>query len=86
MMFNGDLMRDAVSIEPGSWLRQISDNKAPIAQKVNYLFAAGLARRAKPNELNIAKGLLIERKGNEAEMFQDLWWSILNSNEFILIH
>ncbi len=50
MMFNGDLMKNAISTEPGSWLRQIAETKAPMAQKVNYLFAAGLARKA--NQMN----------------------------------
>ncbi len=86
MMFNGDLMKNAISIEPGSWLQQIAQSNVPMPTKVNYLFAAGLARKAKPNELAMAKSLLIARKGNEAEALQDLWWAILNSNEFIIIH
>jgi hypothetical protein len=29
---------------------------------------------------------LVARGGKQAEALQDLWWAILNSNEFILQH
>ncbi|MCY2976111.1 MAG: DUF1549 domain-containing protein [Planctomycetota bacterium] len=86
MMFNGDLMKEATSLEAGSWLQRISTTAAPAAEKVQYLFAAGLARKAKPEELNTAKSLLDARKNDTAAMLQDLWWAILNSNEFIINH
>jgi hypothetical protein len=86
MMFNGDLMKEATSLESGSWLQRISTTAAPAAEKVQYLFAAGLARKAKPEELNTAKLLLDARKNDTAAMLQDLWWAILNSNEFIINH
>ena len=86
MMFNGDLMRSAISVEPGSWLAQMGDSNISTTQKVNYLFIAGLARKARSSELGAAKRLLVARQNNEVQMLQDLWWSILNSNEFILIH
>ena len=37
-------------------------------------------------EISIAGKLLVARKGNEKEMLQDMWWAILNSNEFIMQH
>ncbi len=86
MMFNGELMRQAISIEPGSWLRQIADSNVPPNKKVGYLFLAGLARSPKSSELTAAKQLLLARGNNQAEMLQDMWWAILNSNEFIIIH
>ena len=86
MMFNGELMKEATSLEAGSWLQRISTTASPASDKVQYLFAAGLARKAKPEELNIAKSLLDARKNDTAAMLQDLWWAILNSNEFIINH
>jgi hypothetical protein len=86
MMFNGDLMKEATSLEAGSWLQRISTTAAPVPDKVQYLFAAGLARKAKPEELSTAKSLLDARKNDTAAMLQDLWWAILNSNEFIINH
>ncbi|MCU0706957.1 MAG: DUF1549 and DUF1553 domain-containing protein [Pirellula sp.] len=86
MMFNGELIRDAISLEPGSWLHQLSQNKASPQEKVQYLFLAGLGRKPRPEELSIATQLMEARKRDVGGMLQDLWWAILNSNEFIFNH
>ena len=86
MMFNGDLIRDAISIESGSWLQQLSQYKSSPQEKVQFLFIAGLGRKAKPEEITIATQLMEARKREVGGMLQDLWWAILNSNEFIFIH
>ncbi len=86
MMFNGDLIKEATSIESGSWLDQIAKNSAKPQEKVNYLFIAGLGRKASNDETTAAAQLLTARKGNQAQMLQDMWWAILNSNEFIIKH
>jgi hypothetical protein len=86
MMFNGDLIRDAISTEPGSWLQQLSQSRSSPQEKVHFLFIAGLGRKAKPEELTIATQLMDARKRDVGGMLQDMWWAILNSNEFIFIH
>jgi hypothetical protein len=86
MLFNGDLIRDAISTEPGAWLHQLSQNKSPPQEKVQLLFIAGLGRKAKPEEMAIATQLMEARKRDIGGMLQDMWWAILNSNEFIFIH
>ena len=85
MMFNGDLIQRATAIAPDAWLTSIAGSTSKFADKVNTLFNAGLARRAKPEELKIAAQLLQARKGKTDEALQDLWWAVLNSNEFILV-
>ena len=52
MLFNGDLIREAISTEPGSWLHSMSQNKGPIADKVQYSvhrgsWSEGETRRSK---------------------------------------
>jgi hypothetical protein len=86
MLFNGDLIREAISTESGSWLHTMTQNKSPIADKVQYLFIAGLGRKARPEEVNVALQLLAARKNDVGGMLQDMWWAILNSNEFIFNH
>ncbi len=86
MMMNGELVRQAISLEPGSFLHQVASSKDPPAKKINYLFQAGLARNATRGEVEIANKLLLARQGKIEEALQDIWWAILNSNEFILIH
>ncbi len=85
MMFNGDLIRRATAVSPGAWLTGIANANAKFPDKVHTLFTAGLARRAKPEELKIAAQLLQARQGKADEALQDLWWAVLNSNEFILV-
>jgi hypothetical protein len=86
MMFNGELIREAISLEPGTWLHQLSQNRAAPQDKVQYLFIAGLGRKPKPEELTVATQILAARKGEVGGMLQDMWWAILNSNEFIFNH
>lgn len=86
MMFNGALIKEATSIESGSWLDQLAKNNAKPQDKLNYLFIAGLGRRVSNDEVTVGTNLLSARKGNQAQMLQDMWWAILNSNEFIIKH
>lgn len=86
MMFNGELIREATSVEAGSWLDQIAKENAKTENKVHYLFIAGLGRKANKEELEAAGLLLKARQGSTVNMLQDMWWAILNSNEFILKH
>jgi len=84
MMFNGDLMVRATQLQPGSLLEQVASNSQWDArEKINYLFRAGLARDATPDELRMAQQIYAAHNGNAVEAFRDLWWVVLNSNEFI---
>ncbi len=85
MMFNGDLVKRATSTEAGSWLGNLAAAGSRYPDKVNALFTAGLARKARTDELKLATQLLQVRSGKVDEALQDLWWAILNSNEFILV-
>lgn len=85
MMFNGDLVKRATSTDAGSWLGGIAKSNAKLPEMVNVIFAAGMARKPKPEELKIATQLIAARKGKTEEALQDLWWAVLNSNEFIMV-
>ncbi len=86
VMFNGDFIRKAVALEPGNVLRTVAEGDLHPLDKMNYLFEAGLARKATREEVAVANSLLAARQGNMAEAMQDLWWAVLNSNEFIINH
>lgn len=86
MLFNGDLTKKAISTSGGSFIDRLSKTGKSPRDRVNDLFVAGLARRPSKNEMTIASKLLIARKGKEKDMLQDMWWAILNSNEFIMQH
>ena len=87
MMMNGDLIRRACSTDSGSFLDQVANNwDLSNREKINYLYRAALARLPSKEELNVCNALLASRKGDVIGTLQDIWWAVLNSNEFILIH
>lgn len=87
MMMNGDLVRRACSTDSGSFLDQVANNwELSNREKIQYLYRAALARQPSKEETNVCNALLSSRKGDVVGTLQDIWWAVLNSNEFILIH
>ena len=86
MMFNGDLMKKATDGAQGSFLHTIAHSKLRPQQQIDYLFMAALGRRPNSQELQAANALLGARKGDPVAALQDVWWVVLNTNEFILNH
>ncbi|WP_337174199.1 DUF1549 domain-containing protein [Paludisphaera sp.] len=89
MMMNGDLMRDALSGKPGSFLadalEQARRSRRPAAFMVDQLYMAALSRRPTSAESSSAVRYL-ESYPDAMPFLQDLFWALLNSNEFILNH
>ena len=87
MMFNGEMIQKATNGEKGSLLHELAVNDSiKGSDKIHRLFLAGLARRGSSNELQMAQEILKMRNGNIKEALQDIWWTILNSNEFVFNH
>lgn len=86
MMFNGDLIKRATSKDKGSFLTTVAEDNTRSAQKINFLFMTALARRPTKKEIEVANQLLLARKRDVTGALQDIWWAVLNSNEFILNH
>jgi hypothetical protein len=87
MMMNGDLVKRATSADPGSFLAKVADSpKLSNSDKIEYLYAAALARPPARNELAVCNQILAAHKGHVGAALQDVWWALLNSNEFILNH
>lgn len=86
MMMNGPLMRRTTRLEEGSLLHRVIQSELAPADKIEHLFLAALSRPPKANEARAAEALLRGRNGDVAAALQDIWWALLNSNEFILDH
>lgn len=87
MMMNGELVEDAVNCKPGSFLHGLLTGPGKEAVKVNELYLAALTRKPTRMELNRAAKLMrAYPRGHEAAAWQDLFWALLNSNEFIFVH
>jgi hypothetical protein len=87
MMMNGDLIKKATASKWGSLLARVAgDGSLSNPDKIRTLYLAALARRPSREELAISNQLLAARDGNVPAALEDIWWALLNSNEFILIH
>ncbi|HUG89830.1 MAG TPA: DUF1553 domain-containing protein, partial [Planctomycetaceae bacterium] len=85
MMMNGPLVENAISISQGSFLHSVLADKTSPTEKVQRLYLAALSRRPVRTELNAASQL-IRQYPNPFNGYQDLFWALLNSNEFVLVH
>jgi hypothetical protein len=86
-LMNGDLVRRATGNQPGSMLAQVAKNaRMDNAEKIRYLYEAALSRMPTKQELAVSNELLVARGGNVGQALQDIWWALLNTNEFILNH
>lgn len=73
--------------KPAGFLASVAaDASLSNADRVERLYLAALARRPERKELAICNKLLAAREGNSGEALRDVWWALLNSNEFILQH
>ena len=86
MMFNGDMIKAATSTAEGGLIDTIVQSPTSATKKVETLFWKGLGRKPRGAELNLAQALVKSNGGDFAEGLRDMWWVILNTNEFIFIH
>lgn len=83
MMMNGELVSKALEGAKGSTLNTVLSEKTKDTDHVKTLYQATLARNPTAKELAAAKKIISK---NRMEGFQDLYWALLNSNEFIFNH
>ena len=86
MMFNGDLIKQATSTGKGGFLDVVATSAAAPKAKIETLYLAALSRKPSTKELSAANAMLAARKGDVIGSLQDIWWAVLNSNEFIINH
>ena len=89
MMMNGELMNGATGGKPGSFLHNTLESsrtqRVPARFIVNRLYLAALGRYPNASELTNASGFLGTNPDSIA-VLEDLFWSLLNCNEFVLNH
>jgi hypothetical protein len=85
-MFNSELIKVATGTGKGGFLDRVTSGNGKNAAKIDALYLAALARKPSKQEVAMANQLMKARKGDAAGALQDIWWAVLNSNEFILNH
>ncbi len=86
MMFNGELVKLATSTGKGGFLDRVASSGLKNQGKIDALYLAALARKPSAKEVATANDLMMARKGDAIGALQDIWWAVLNSNEFIINH
>lgn len=98
MMMNGDLVRQAVSGAPGTYLGEVLlDTDSETDAKVRQLSLAALSRYPTPAEMDSIRTLLRNNVRNQTrrgiapsaatnEALRDVFWAYLNSSEFSVNH
>jgi hypothetical protein len=80
MLMNGALVNDALT---GQFMDQLIGAGASPKDKVEHLYLATLSRKPSSQELTFA---LSARERNRGDSLRDVFWALLNSNEFIFNH
>ncbi len=88
MMMNGELMNKALGKESGSFLADLLERArlqkgSAEAYVVNQLYLAALGRSPGRREFDVARNFLINNPDTICVM-EDMFWALLNSNEFVL--
>ena len=96
-LMNGSLVEKALELSAGTLLDEVVRRKSDEKEKIRQLCLAVLSRLPSPNELTAMRKLVRDdspgrspksagRSVASAEGYQDLFWALLNSNEFALVH
>jgi hypothetical protein len=85
-LMNGDLMRRAVSSQDAGLLKSLATSPMSFEKKVEHLFLTALSRPPTRRELAEAAKILAAGQNQETTALEDIWWALLNSNEFIIDH
>ncbi|MCP4509867.1 MAG: hypothetical protein GY826_26120, partial [Fuerstiella sp.] len=87
MMMNSELINKAVNAERGSFLFETVTKPGKDTEKLQELYLAALSRRPSRSEIGKAQKLFSAYGRNgKLYAYQDLFWALLNSNEFICVH
>lgn len=88
MMMNGSLTASAIDARQGGYLYRVLTEPGTDSDKIQKLWLSTLSRP--PTRLEQQGALAIVRGQRTLEdrlaAYQDLFWALLNSNEFILVH
>ena len=88
LMMNGKNLNDAISSSKGTVANLLNSRKTP-EQVIRDLYLASLNRPPKKSELANIRSKIPLRAGfkdNPKAQLEDLFWALLNSNEFIINH
>jgi hypothetical protein len=81
-MMNSQLVNGRVVARPGTVLGQILATAPDDRSALNALYLRALSRQPTPKEVEIC-GKYMAAVGDRREAFEDIYWSLINSTEFV---
>ena len=81
-MMNSPLVNSRIAARPGTVLGQILAAAPNERAALNALYLRVLSRHPTPKEVEIC-GRYLAAVGNPREAFEDIYWSLINSTEFV---
>jgi hypothetical protein len=84
MMMNGPLIKEVTGTESGGLLSKLASAGMKAPEAIDFLFLAAFARTPSSSDVGMCQAALSAH--GTAMGYQDIWWALLNSNEFIFIH
>lgn len=88
-LMNGPLIDKALDASTGSFLGEVIRQRSTETEKIRSLCLATLSRAPTPGEFTAMKKLLHQpryTREQPEQPYQDLFWALLNSNEFASVH
>jgi hypothetical protein len=97
LLMNGNIIEKAISKDPGSYLHARveeilkKESRAADVALLNDLYLAAVSRYPTQKEKTLAGALLRDtmaqsKDKNPIDAYQDIFWALLNSSEFVLNH
>lgn len=88
MMMNGELTENAINTKAGSYLYRALTQKGTDVKKIEKLYLSALGRKPSKTETSKLNRFFRSRRSIPEKLaaYQDLYWALLNSNEFIFNH
>ena len=83
-LVNSEEIQSKLTAEDG-YVQSLVTNGASCAENIDDLFLRTYARRATPQEMEMAKQFL-EAESDQAGAYGSLIWALLASNEFLFNH
>ena len=82
-LLNGDTV--APKIQQGNLIGKMLQEKRPPAQIIEAIYIRCLSRSPKPDEMKTLEALVAAEK-DKKQALEDVFWSVLNSREFLFNH
>ena len=85
-LINGNTIHDKVKAEEGLLEKWLLDGTISDGELLRRVYLSTLSRFPKAEEASYVERLLASNGAKRREVFEDIYWSIFNSNEFFFNH